>query len=361
MAILTRQAKGAPLTHSDVDANWDAVVALENQVAISGAIASSNRARVNYRTGSSIWLWIGALAPLCGFRFMGNNSKSGRSIATGVNGRTIVESADGADLGIETTRAFENWYAVFACANAGDASCVFKLMPYLRVASKSGSVVTLGQAGEGKTLPLTARTYAWANDALNGLECLVINEGGYFVGRVTTITDSTNGTLTLADATNIVDGDFLLPAPPNFTEFGWVADHYMDTHEWRNIADTGRDVQSYMIDIVTIPATGAISTAQEYSFAGYISPLATMVMGNLTYSLSTTSGGSVAHYFWHDSSNHEIASAYQEKVSSASATSVATQLNLGFSVSQSTWISTAGALAASITGRSFRVLGWTVP
>lgn len=324
-------------------------------------IAPQTRWRANYYTGTSLQIHGGGKVMMGGFRFFGNYQKAGRVLSTGVNGFTVIDSADGQDLGAETTRKLENWYAVFSVANNTDETCQFKFMPYLRAQAVAGSVVTLGQAGEGKHVPLTATTYAWADDTLNGVDCLVINQNAEWSGRVTTITDCTNGSVTLADATGIVAGDFILPAPPGFSEYAWVVDHYMDTYEWRNIADTGLDVGSIAIYQGTLAETGAIAASFETSFAGYVSPLATQAIVKLTYAMSTASTGVVGHYFWHDSSNHETWSEYSEKTGNDTKTVVHSSIRCPFSKKQATYISSAGTLEGTVIGRTLQISGWCVP
>lgn len=346
-------------------------------------ISPQNRWRCNYFTGTRLQIFGGGQVMLGGMRMFGNYYKQGRFIATGVNGFTDVDAADGQDLGVETTRALENWYAAFACANRSDAACQFKLMPYLRAASVAGSVVTLGQAGERKHVPLTARTYAWADDALNGVECLVITENGQWSGRVTTITDCTNGSITLADVTGVVAGDFLLPAPPGFTEYAWLVDHYMDTSEWRNIADAGYDVGALMVNHATFPATLEVATITEYSLAGYISPLATAAILKINLTLSNTGTGDFSQRIWHDTSLHEVWSSYEKKPPDAWQTVTVTDsaghtvdvvrpiagdwpiqhsgIKIPFSKKQSIFYITSGSMDNTVISRTLGIRGWIVP
>lgn len=325
------------------------------------ANAPQSRWRCNYFSGTRLQIHGGESVMMGGFRFLGNYKKQGRFINTGVNGFTDLDSADAsADLGVETARQLENWYAAFAVANSSDATCEFKLMPYLRAQAVAGSVITLGEAGEGKHTPFTATTYAWAADSLDGVDCLVICENGEWSGRVTTITANTTGSVTLADASGIVAGDFLLPAPPGFTEYAWLVDHYMDTAEWRNIADTGIDAGSTMTNQTTVAATGAIA-AVEASFAGYISPLATQAVVKLQFTASTASTGVVSHYFWHDSSSHIYWRSFDKKDFSATETYIHGSIRCPFSKKQSIWITADGSVSAATVSRTVQVYGWSVP
>lgn len=326
----------------------------------SQIIATQGRWRVDYHTGTVIKAFGGSRVMLGGFRMFNNYYKMGRAIDTGVNGYALISAADAGDLGAETTRKLENWYAAFAVANENDDTCEFRLMPYLRVQDVTGSVVTLGQAGERKHAPLTTTTYAWAVDALDGVECLVINENAQFRGRVTTITANTAGTVTLTDATGLVEGDFLLPAPPGYTEYAWLCDHYMDTSEWRNIADSGRDVGSYMVNHATFPATGEVATATAYSLMGYISPLASAVILETISTLATASTGSYTQFIWHDTSNHGIWASYDDKVGTTNLVLRYSKIVCQFSKKQEIVYLTGGTLDINVAGRTLSVRGWEI-
>lgn len=322
---------------------------------------TQNRWRCNYYTGTKLQIFGGGRVSMDGFRMFGNYYGAGRSLTTGVQGFTTVDTADGnTDLGAETVRKRHSWYAVFAVANASDTSCKFRLMPYLRVRSVSGGVVTLGEAGESQPSTPPAATYSWRGAGLTNVACLVITQDGKWSGRVTQVTATTATTVTLASAGSLGPGDFLLPAPPGFTEYAWLVDHYMDAAEWRNVADTCIDTGSFMVS-VDVSATGALTSATEVSFAGFISPLATQVRTTLTYSLSTSGSGAIAYYFWHDASSHMFWSCYDTKRSSVSDTYEHSGIQIPFSIRQSVWIKTEGAIHTAVTGRSLGVRGWTVP
>lgn len=122
-------------------------------------------------------------------------------------------------------------------------------MPFLRVGSVAGSVVTLNKAGEGIST-VQAKTYSWsATNNLAGVKCLVIGENGNWSGRVATITANTTTTVTLDVIGALAFGDFLLPAPPGYTEFGYMGTFYNDTAEVRNIYDTGSIAKSYGVQL----------------------------------------------------------------------------------------------------------------
>lgn len=177
-------------------------------------------------------------------------------------------------------------------------------MPFLRVASVDGKVVSLNKAGEG-IHTLQAQTYAWTSENnLRTAKCLIISEGGRFSGRVTTVTANNNGTVTLHDVGELGFGDFLLPAPPASEEFGYLGTFYMDTQEVRNIHDTGSIVRSRGIFIQSPSTNGKIASPMKLDCSGYISPLATGVMLDSSANISTSSTGQLAEYFAGDGGNH---------------------------------------------------------
>lgn len=299
-------------------------------------------------------------AVMGGFRFRGQYSK-GQAPLFPMPASKVASVSTG--LGAESAVRTENWYAVFACANAGDAAATLKVMPFLRAGTVSGSTVPLIKAGEG-VHALTAQTYAWsAANNLNGVECLAITEGGMFSGRVTTITANTAGQVTLGTVGGVAANDFLLPAPPGFSQFVYLGSFYFDTAEVRNIADAGIVVKAKMVQLTdpNFTASGTIASAVQLRFGGYICPLATGVVLKDTHTISTASTGSHAGYFWSDSSNHEIHSNYEEKVGASSSTFVWDGIELPFAQWQSVWYLTGGSLAASRAGATLEIKGWLEP
>ena len=134
-----------------------------------------------------------------------------------------------------TATTFENWYAVFACADNGDATATLKVMPFLRAGVVSGSNIPLSRAGEG--IYVTAsQSYAWTStNNLAGTDLLVISENGGFSGRVTTVTANSTSQITATTIGSITEGDYLLPAPPGFDHYVYLGSFYEDTAEVRNI------------------------------------------------------------------------------------------------------------------------------
>lgn len=260
---------------------------------------------VRYRTASAVRIHA-FNANMGEFRFMSQFTKGvGRVLPLPSQLASVV----GTGLGAESTFRSENWYAAFAVANAGDSNAAIKTMPYLRVGSVAGKKVTLNKAGEA-IHTVQAQTYAWlAANNLAGCKCLVVSEGGNlgtYSGRVTTVTANAAGTVDLDDVTGLAFGDFLLPAPPGFTEFGYLGSFYMDTAEVRNIYDDGHKVRSRGIYILSPVTNGKITDWTALNANGYISPLATAVLVQSSFNISTSSTGRMVENFAADSGNHTL-------------------------------------------------------
>ena len=343
-----------------------------NQLALSGALrptAGINRGRVNYFSGDAVEVLVPPEIVMGGFRFMGQYKKARAPVfASGVSFRAIGSMATG--LGAETSRTNDNWYAVFACANDGDAAVSYKLMPFIRVGSVAGSVCTLNYAGENSHT-ITPITYTWANDALAGADCLVINEYGSafnnrFSGRLTTVTANTGTTATLADIGNVGDYDYLLVAPPNFDHYCYLGSFYSDVAGAPyNIADSGVTVESYMSSNQdpNWVASGAVAgpPGNKINWGGYVCPLAGGVIMRSVLSTSTSSGGDIYTLFSHDSGNHVIFENYYYKDAAASSS---TQVGYGFvnfSIGQFMHYWVSGALVSSRTLGQIRAVGWIEP
>lgn len=296
-------------------------------------------------------------ATMGGFRFMGQYIR-GRAPVFPVNNRTA--SLTGSGLGAQSSNTKENWYAGFACANNGDSEAVIKTMPFLRVGSVAGNVITLNKAGEG-IHSVTAQTYSWtATNNLAGVECLVISENGLWSGRVTTITANTGTTVTLADVGTLAFGDFILPAPPSFANYCYLGSFYLDTAEVRNIYDTGHMCKSKGIYILS-PAIEGSQTNVKMEARGYISPLATGIIIRSAANLSTTSAGNVAEYFSPDSNNHTVASTYYVKQVTTSVAYEFDQIEIPFLYPQSFYYTNDGTLSANRVSGRLHVTGWYEP
>jgi hypothetical protein len=321
------------------------------------SVAQGPRDAVIYVSSSSFRIYR-KFAVMGGFRFRGQYTK-GRMPAFALSGN--VANITAAGLGAQSAVATENWYAAFACANNGSASAVIKTMPFLRVGSIAGSVVTLNKAGEG-IHTVQAKTYSWnSTNNLAGVECLVIGENGNWSGRVATITANTATTVTLDSVGSLAFGDFLLPAPPGYTYFCYLGSAYYDTAEVRNIYDSGVDVGSKGITLQSPNiASGSIASTQ-LNFSGYISPLATAVVLDSTFTLSTTSAGDIAEYYDPDGGNHVVQTKYLYKVSTTSQTVVFDRVVVPFIYPGKFFYSTGGGLAAQRVGGQLAVTGWIEP
>jgi hypothetical protein len=322
-------------------------------------VAAGPRDAIVYNNATSVKVFR-SHAVMGGFRFRGQYSK-GRAPCFPMPTSKVASVSTG--LGAESAVRPENWYAVFAVANAGDATATLKVMPYLRAGTVSGSNVPLIKAGEG-IHALTAQTYAWSSvNNMAGTDCLVISEGGAFSGRVTTITANVAGQVTLGTIGSVAAYDFLLPAPPGFTHYVYLGSFYFDTAEVRNIADAGIVVKAKMVNLSdpNFPSSGAVASAVELRFGGYISPLAAAVVIKDSHTLSTASTGDHANYFWADSSNHEIQANYEKKTSSSSDTYVWDGVELPFSQRQSIWYLNGGTLAAQRSAANLEIKGWIEP
>lgn len=325
----------------------------------SAATVLQSRARIDYGTANSVFAWVPESLVMAGFRFFGSYKKpSGRAIATAADGK--VEINDSTDLSIIDTRKTDNWYAVFAGCNESDAAATFVNLPFFRVSSVATNTITLGDGTEDAGESPAATTYDMINDVMAGSEVLVIQEGGIWSGRTTTVTANTNGTITVADATGLAAGDFFLVAPPEFDEYVYLGSWYLDSAEPRNRADTGYKVAALMVQIPTLPATGALSNV-KVPVRGLISPLATSYLGRLVFSLSTADTGDVNHQFRHDSNLHSIAQEFYVKSGTSTETFATAPIELPFSKEQAFWLEAGGTLSGSISGRQFQCYGWIEP
>lgn len=319
------------------------------------------RARVKYNTTTSIAVWVPAQVVMAGHRFMGSYHKGvGKQFATGVNGKTTISFTTG--LAHESAIKVSNWYAIFALANSGDATCVLKLMPFFTVKSVAGLVVSLGQNGAGGT-PGTAATYTLATNELSGSEVLLIEEATLFSGRVVNCTASDTGSVTLDDVGSLAVGDRILCAPVGWDSYAYLGSFYVDAAgEPKNIADEGHRVGALMdYTVAGVTASGEVTPAAEIVLRSYVSPLATAAVLSVTQTLSTASTGDYAEYFWHDSSSHEIERTFVTKEGTANMGVDRGAVVLPFSEEQSFYYSTAGSLDTAIVSRSMQVRGWYEP
>lgn len=328
-------------------------------------VVHQSRCRINYKTANSVSVFSPPSIAMGGFRFAGNYMKGRAPVFANTSAMDTVASF-ATNLGVETADKKSNWYAVFAVANDGDTSVQIKLMPFFRAGTVTGSNVAFTYGGEGpQSHALNAITYAMANNALANCDCLVINEGSYqaFKGRATKVTANTNAQLTLQDVGTVATFNYLLVAPPGFKHYAYLGSVYMDTAEPRNLADTGSMVGTRGITVQdpNLPASGAIaSPGLRFNLAGYISPLATAAILDSTISISTSSTGSFAQYFSHDSSDHVIENQYFDK-QSATTTTTLKRITLPFSIGQMSFTYTGGALQASRSSATLLIQGFIEP
>lgn len=276
------------------------------------------------------------------FRFMGQfTAPMGRVLPLPAQTASVI----GTGLGAESAFRTENWYAAFAVAAESGSSAVIKTMPFLRVGSVAGNKVTLNKAGE-RIHTVQPQTYAWLSpNNLEGCKCLVVSEGGRYSGRVTTATLNDAGSITLADAGTLAFGDFILPAPPGFSEFGYLGSFYMDTAEVRNLYDDGRTVRSRGTYILSPATNGKVETWLGLNAGGYISPLATAVVVESSFNISTSSTGFIAEYFAGDSGNHTLFTMPSNKQAAASYSEYHTGIEIPFLYPYTFYYSNAGTEA----------------
>lgn len=299
-------------------------------------------------------------AQMGGFRFRGQYSK-GRAPVFAMPASKVVTSPG--SLSGMTAKTNENWYAVFACANDGDATATLKMVPFLKAGIVAGSDIPLVKAGEGIIAP-SSQSYAWTttNNFAN-VDCMCISESGGYSGRVAKITANSASSLTLDTIGSVVAGDYLLPAPTGFKHYVYIASFYFDTSEVRNIADTGVMAKGKMI-YLQYPSvqTGAIAApGAVFNCAGYISPLATGVVVDSSCSLSTASTGAYGEYFDTDGSNHITTSTYFEKTTASSSTVVFFGVQIPFNYFQTFNFYNAGALASTRINGQLNIVGWIEP
>jgi hypothetical protein len=365
----------------DIDANNNLSAKItpegeSTQIDLSAAVRPSggmNRGRVNYRSVDSVEVIVPEDIVMGGFRFMGQYKKGRAPVyKSGVPYRAIVNF--GTDLGAESTPKADNWYAVFACANDGDTNVTYKLMPFLRVGSVVGSLCNLSSNAEN-TFTDVPTTYSWSagNDTLAGVDCLVINEGAdnRFSGRIATITDSRAGTVVLDTIGQIGALDFLLPAPPNFDHYCYLATFYLETSpvplgvEARNIADSGVIVMGRNVNN-TDPnwtSTGAVAgpPGNKIEWSTLISPLATGAYFISTIATSTSGGGDIFTHFSHDGSNHEVAVHSYYKAIEATSSAQTSNTFVCFSQGQFMYFWVDGSLASSRISSNLLGTGWIEP
>ncbi len=120
------------------------------------------------------------------------------------------------------TEKASQWYAAFALA--GDADTTFSLrgMPWMRVKSQAGQVISLGNL----TTPATGIGYGFTTDSLAGYKLYFLS--GSSQGLLRTVSannndDGTGGTITYAgDPLSVAEGDWFIVLPDS--NFRWLGD-----------------------------------------------------------------------------------------------------------------------------------------
>jgi hypothetical protein len=300
-------------------------------------------------------------ATMGGFRFRGQYTKS--LVPTFPMPANKVVTSPGA-LGGMTAKTNENWYAIFACANTGDATATLKMMPFLRAGVVAGSSIGLVKGGEGLTPPDVAQTYAWTSaNNLVGVDLLVITEAGGFSGRVTKITANSASSISVQTIGSIANHDTFLPAPPGYDHYVYLGSFYFDTLEVRNIYDSGTLVKTKGIyTVYPNTASGAYPYPNfvEIDGSGYISPLATAIVLDSSCVLSTASTGEYVEYFAGDGSLHIVQSGYVFKDNGGNMSVVFSNVQVPFLYPQKFWYANGGLAASRINGQ-FNVTGWIEP
>jgi hypothetical protein len=341
------------------------------QISLSDAvltIATSNRAAVRYNTSTAVSISCPRHILMGGFRFFGQYTKARVPVFSRASGSQQTVSLT-TDLGAESIAHLDGWYAVFACADNGDATPSFKVMPFLRAGTVAGSQITFCSAAEG-IHSNTATTYAWSStNNLAGVECLVINEtvdgrANAFSGRTTTITANTTTTITLANIGAITTFDWILPAPPGFDNYCYMGSFYYESPgDVRNIGDTGSLVKAKMINTSdpnwsATGQVGSIASPVAIRFGGYVCPLATGVVVKDTASFSTSATGTYAAYFDIDGSQHIVQTAFSTKEAAATETELIDGITVPFCFSQTFYYSNAGSIIALRSGGTLEITGW---
>jgi len=295
-ADIEANASNISTNTSNISTNTSNISTNTTNIATNTSNISSNalisamvsRPTMQYKDADEVYFKGLKEVSMCGFRFQGMYEKqAGKKFS--ISGDYPSASLS-ADLEYESSYKTKEWYAVFAVADDGDANAIFKIVPFLQVKSVAGSVVTLnevyGADGSPKRI-LEDTTYNWSDDALNDAECLVITEtiddrANSWSGRKTTITDSTNSTVTLNSAGTLDKFDWILPAPKSKSNYVYLGSLYVDSAEVLNFADGNGIVSQDTISLETAHSfdADAIATSQTPSGAG-----------NLTLDGAASSGG----------------------------------------------------------------------
>lgn len=327
------------------------------------------RIPVNYYSATSTSIVGVRNIAMGGFRFKGQykegRAKSFAMPAFTSEERHVIDLGNGTstagDLFSEAWHVKSNWYANFAAADDGDSVATLGSMPYLRVRSIAGNVITLNNGGENQRTAAT-KTYQFATNALVGAEVLVISEtldarANAFSGRMTTVTANTATTVTLDNVGSMAAYDYFLVAPPGYDHYCYLNSFYMDTAEVRNIADTGTVVGSRGAANLEVSLDGLISPYIKMPFDGHISPLAVAVTISQTDTLPASTGDLVMRWGM-DEGSHDTHDFYYFKNEGTTGARVNTFTNVPFSFGQQLVFYSGGSLNAVGTTRAAGVRGY---
>lgn len=327
-------------------------------------VAMQNRVCLIYKDASSVYVAARSFH-FAGFRFMGQYLRPTAKFRS-VVGSAMPSVSFNTDISVINTPHINNWYGVFAVANASSTNAVLKMAPFFRVQSVAGSVITFGGAGEAQDYA-SAYTYdvPTPNNAV-GVDVLVVSETinsvqNYYSGRLTTVTANTATTLTLASIGTIAAGDWVIVAPPGFTDYCYLSSLYNDGAT-RNFADSGSIVKTRSIQIPTgATLDGALSASGvQFIVAGIVPPLATGAVLEVTQSLSTASTGDFLYRMQIDAT-HDYHVTYQRKDNTITATYVEGGVICPFAYAGQRVIMTSGGALEGSATRQVQVRGWIEP
>lgn len=172
------------------------------------------------------------------------------------------------------TEKANQWYGVYALANAGDTMFTLKAMPVMRVSSQTGQVITLRNNANTADIG-----YGFATDELAGAALLVLTGGSR--GQLRTITannndNGTGGTLTYGGGTlSLAQGDWLMVLPP--TNFGYLGMIFND--DAGNLVPFYQQGSSFRYRSPRTLAQGAINGFTVYDLALVAPPTARLLEG----------------------------------------------------------------------------------
>lgn len=326
--------------------------------------ASDARHVVRFLDGQRVAIH-GREFPLNGFRFLGNPTQpASLTLHTGT-AMHVLSMQEHAVTAQDSTH--HHWFGIFACANDGDTTPTFRLVPFLRLdTTTNGDTFTLMHSGE--FAPCTPRTPSCSWRTLPSLtDVLVVTETlegrpSCFSGRVTRIRNATADSCTLVDPGTVGHGDFLLPAPPGFRHYGYLGCFYYAAGEVRPLADTGTLVKARMADLARLYPLSRKVSGKAIGVAGAVSPLATAVLVDATTDLNTHATGDCAEYFTPEPQGQPLATLLHRKTSTSLGDGFSTPgLVLPFMFSQTLYLTTAGALANHREPVVYQVAGWIEP